>query len=670
MKLPRFMFAAAVLLWGWQWQFLWLAGALALGMELISSGQWQRHVGFDFLCRVSNACTLLFVSVAAYFAFTLEPAQSVLAVIKWTPLMLLPLMFVIGMSGMAEVPLAIISSVVRKRSKADPEHGAKYNLAYPYLALWILASGVANHKGAWFYIGMSLITAWALWSVRPTGRPLLLWLALLGIAIACGAAVHASLYRLHGIIEQAAMDWITIDSEEDPLRTETNLGHIGQLKLGNGIAMRVKTDRVLFEPLLLRTGSYNMYWASTWILSGTHRFTWIPSQTSTQNRRLWHLAQDRQDQPDQHLEIDGNASQINPVVALPPGSTTLESAQFQTLTRNPFGTLQANMARGHYHYVVQYQTQAKDSNPPDAQDLTIPPGERVLLQNLAKQLHLPGQSAAKALPIIRSYFARNFRYSTFRQGNTMGLSAIADFLSQTHQGHCEHFASASVLLLRAAGIPARYAVGYSVQEPERFGRGYVVRQRHSHAWALAFVDGAWQDFDTTPASWGQQDASHDAWWSAISDGSSWIIYHIRNGQIQTWHVALAILSILLWLRLQAAIPGLRKPWQRKKGGAHKLQQPGMQTDSGFYQIEQHLKQQGYPRQTGEALHYWLARITPHLGQSASAALAQIIELHYQYRFGPPTPTQAGQAGQPDQLQQACQTWLNNFKHYSKEKPPK
>ena len=669
MKLPRFMFAAVILFWGWQWQLLALAAGLAIGVEWACGGYWQRQVDFTLLSRVSNACTLLFVSLAVYFAFTLDPARGVLAVIKWTPLMLLPLALVIGISGMAAVPLAIISAVVKRRNQAAPDRGAKANLAYPYLALWLLASGAANNQGPGFYIGVALLTSWALWSVRPVGRPLLLWLCLFGFAIAGGAAVNAGLYHLHGVIEEAAMNWMAIDGEEDPLRTETRLGHIGQLKLGNGIALRIKTKRVLFEPLLLRTASYNLYWKSSWMLTGPHPFGWVPSQDGSAQSRLWRLLPGA---PDQLLEVDGSASHTNPVIALPPGTISLESKQFQSLTRNSFGTVQAKMTRGHYHYVVQYQSQAKYPGPPDAQDLVLPPNERVLLQNLVKQLQLSGQSDARALALIRNYFAKNFRYSTFRKGNSMEQSAIADFLNHSRQGHCEHFASASVLLLRAAGIPARYAVGYSVQEPDRLGQGYVVRQRHGHAWAMAFVDGAWQDFDTTPASWGQQEAGHDAWWSALGDAANWgiyqIRYQIRNGSIQTWHIALAILAILLSLRLKALIPVWVKPRQRRR--VDKVQQSDWQTDSEFHQIAHHLKQQGYPRQPGEALHHWLARISPQLGHSASAALAQVIELHYQYRFGPPTTTQSTQSAQSKQLQQACQNWLKDFKKLPGKKPRK
>ncbi|MEN9865010.1 MAG: hypothetical protein RL748_600, partial [Pseudomonadota bacterium] len=180
MKLPRLMLGCAILLWGWQWQALPLALGLALLVELASGMGWRRATRFQTLCRIANGCTLLFIALTVYFAFTVDAAQSVLAVIKWTPILVLPLMLTIALSGMPQVPLAIISSVVRRRDQRAghspdpgpdqdyPAAGRRYNLAWPYLALWLLSAGVANRVGPWFYSGLCLLCGWALWSLRPT----------------------------------------------------------------------------------------------------------------------------------------------------------------------------------------------------------------------------------------------------------------------------------------------------------------------------------------------------------------------------------------------------------------------------------------------------------------------------------------------------------------------
>lgn len=73
------------------------------------------------------------------------------------------------------------------------------------------------------------------------------------------------------------------------------------------------------------------------------------------------------------------------------------------------------------------------------------------------------------------------------------------FLERSDRGYCIHFASAATVLLRAAGIPARYVTGYrqevKANEPE------VVTSREAHAWAEYYdgETGCWRILDATPA---------------------------------------------------------------------------------------------------------------------------------------------------------------------------
>lgn len=73
------------------------------------------------------------------------------------------------------------------------------------------------------------------------------------------------------------------------------------------------------------------------------------------------------------------------------------------------------------------------------------------------------------------------------------------FLFETQRGFCEHYAGAFVVLLRAAGIPARVVTGYQGGEMSLDGDYMIVRQSDAHAWAEAVLDGKWQRFDPTAA---------------------------------------------------------------------------------------------------------------------------------------------------------------------------
>ena len=72
------------------------------------------------------------------------------------------------------------------------------------------------------------------------------------------------------------------------------------------------------------------------------------------------------------------------------------------------------------------------------------------------------------------------------------------FLEESDTGFCVHFASATVVLLRAAGIPARYVTGYLVVAEA--GKPVTVLERSAHAWTEAYIGGiGWVPLEATPA---------------------------------------------------------------------------------------------------------------------------------------------------------------------------
>ena len=76
-------------------------------------------------------------------------------------------------------------------------------------------------------------------------------------------------------------------------------------------------------------------------------------------------------------------------------------------------------------------------------------------------------------------------------------NAVDGFLFETRRGFCEHYAGAFVVLLRAAGIPARVVTGYQGGEINPSGGYMIVRQSDAHAWAEALVAGEWRRYDPT-----------------------------------------------------------------------------------------------------------------------------------------------------------------------------
>ncbi len=78
---------------------------------------------------------------------------------------------------------------------------------------------------------------------------------------------------------------------------------------------------------------------------------------------------------------------------------------------------------------------------------------------------------------------------------------VEDLLVRGRDGHCETFAAAMAVLARAAGIPARIAIGYRGAVPGGQPGRYVVLARDRHAWVEANLEGlATVRFDPTPAA--------------------------------------------------------------------------------------------------------------------------------------------------------------------------
>src|SRR5690606_25782031 len=78
--------------------------------------------------------------------------------------------------------------------------------------------------------------------------------------------------------------------------------------------------------------------------------------------------------------------------------------------------------------------------------------------------------------------------------------AIDQFLFETRQGFCEHYAAAFTVLMRAAGIPARVVTGYQGGTLNPVGGYVIVRQRDAHAWAEVWLgEKGWVRVDPTAA---------------------------------------------------------------------------------------------------------------------------------------------------------------------------
>jgi len=73
------------------------------------------------------------------------------------------------------------------------------------------------------------------------------------------------------------------------------------------------------------------------------------------------------------------------------------------------------------------------------------------------------------------------------------------FLEEGETGYCVHFATAAAVLLRAAGVPARYVTGYMT--PVEASTPMTISADRAHAWAEYYEPqlGLWIPLEVTPA---------------------------------------------------------------------------------------------------------------------------------------------------------------------------
>ena len=99
---------------------------------------------------------------------------------------------------------------------------------------------------------------------------------------------------------------------------------------------------------------------------------------------------------------------------------------------------------------------------------------------------------------IGKYVSRSGKYSLRPEKMPLLETDFARwFLTEQDTGYCVHFATAAVVLLRAAGIPARYTTGYMVNKT---GQTVTVRADQAHAWAEYWAEGlGWMILEATPS---------------------------------------------------------------------------------------------------------------------------------------------------------------------------
>jgi len=123
----------------------------------------------------------------------------------------------------------------------------------------------------------------------------------------------------------------------------------------------------------------------------------------------------------------------------------------------------------------------------------VPP--RVL--GLARDLTATEPTPYDRACAIESYL-RTFPYTLDLPTPPLGRDVADYFLFDLRQGYCDYYATAMVVLARAAGLPARLAVGYASGTYDAPKAHYVVTEADAHSWVeVYFPSYGWVEFEPT-----------------------------------------------------------------------------------------------------------------------------------------------------------------------------
>ena len=171
-----------------------------------------------------------------------------------------------------------------------------------------------------------------------------------------------------------------------------------------------------------------------------------------------------------------------------------------------------------YSYSIS-DTLAEKTDFPNTRYKKLPEQSRVWAKRLVAQITVGAKTDREKMLAIQKY-VRNF--GTYDENIKKMDASYTDFarwfLEESETGHCIHYATATAVLLRAAGIPARYVEGYIVDCEA--GVGTAVSKQQAHAWVEYYdwISRAWCIVETTPTYPAAQ-RPNDAPGGPLGDGS-------------------------------------------------------------------------------------------------------------------------------------------------------
>ncbi|MGB0992497.1 MAG: transglutaminase-like domain-containing protein [Akkermansiaceae bacterium] len=608
----------------------------------------------------------------------------------WVPLILMPVELAQRYGTAALIPLNTFSFFARRKMEENEQKGKAVsprmiNTGYPYVFVVLLATAMASENSLQHFVGLCIIMAAVLlcnlWKngLRPWA-----WAASFLVVLVLGYGMQWGMQWLY-------YSYTGAGAGEDGRQTfthesRTSIGRLGKLKLSPKIFWRMKVQHG-DVPKLIRTATYNRYTHARWQHvydppaaeslrdDETDYLLGVPLKGERDIRTFNEFpgATEPSLQEQAHVVIVGEvpARQGQNPIPVPHFTVAIgdlnELGEDTSIETNSLGTLR--LANQDYH-VIEYaiwtgNASSTEAAPVGRYDLTIPPDEQESIKRISKQLGLADiPTTERKIERIRQFFNTEFTYSTHLETPMIDRerrrTAMGIFLETTRSGHCEYFATATALLLRESGVPARYCVGFSVSEKDDDRDEWVMRGTHSHAWCRVWMGDHWEDVDLTPPAWLVMDSNSGSgfqrkladWWQRFTE--DFLIWRTRGAnKTKVVAVVSTIIGLLAlwvgWRLWRSRNPAMKTSRALRK----KLLRSAI---TPLHQLEPWLAKRIGPRPASMPMSTWLETIN-HSSELDHLA-RQAASLHDALRFDPSVELPSAQH---EELKVLCQQLRQKFK---------
>jgi transglutaminase-like putative cysteine protease len=326
-------------------------------------------------------------------------------------------------------------------------------------------------------------------TVPPLGQRLRLGAFILGLAAPLTLVLFLLFPRIQGPLWGLPSD---ARSGRTGMSETMAPGNISKLALSDEIAFRAK---FLDEP----PSQSSLYWRGG-VLGAYDGRNWLPLQVSgMESREIIVRPRGRPIRYQVTLEATGQrwlyaleAPQALPRVA---GYRASIEPELQLRVAQPINERIRYDAASY----VDFDLQPNEHSHVLQQWLQLPPGFNPRALEFAQRLRRQSNDHGEIVnAVLRFFRAENFRYTL--EPPTLGKHMVDEFLFDTRAGFCEHYSAAFVVLMRAAGIPARVVIGYQGGEINPTDGYMTVRQSDAHAWTEVWLARrGWVRVDPTAA---------------------------------------------------------------------------------------------------------------------------------------------------------------------------